>query len=811
MKPDIGLQLELEKKMVAYGITRYKNIVTKAVDKGRGADTLYAQKLLHEFVTPVSEAIKLYCEDVRPGFKAKSKKHLAVLSADTVAYLGLRAVFDYFTQEKSLASLSSHIGMLIEDEAKFSRFHVEHKDYYEAIIQDFKRKGTVNYRHMHRVLTMKAKQLEISWIDWTPEERASVGMAVINLIMSSTDLIEKKTLAVKRKGWSRQVSIAPTQSCLDWMRRFERYAELLTPDRAPCVIPPDPWISTDQGGYYSPQLRRRTTLVKTRSKAHTKYLEEHNMPVVLEAINALQAVPWSVNPEVYEVLKEVWDKSLAIGLPQAEPYLIPESPVPKDMGKESMTQQQLDALEEWKAEARFVHTMNKERVSKCFQVIRVLQTAREYMEYGKFWFVYQCDFRGRIYTTSSGFSPQGADFAKGILRFAEGKPLTESGAYWLKVHIANTFGQDKLAYSDRVQWVDSNEELILNCATDPISHRDIWGNADKPWQFLAACYEFKRLKEEGIGMLSYLPVALDGSCNGLQNFSAMLRDDVGGRATNLVSSDVPHDIYSEVSKVCTKLLKHTQGSISDLWKRYAASSGGVLPRSLSKRPVMTLPYGSTQQSCREYIYKWMVEEAPTDFPQDIRFKASVFLTPVLWEAIGQVVVAATEAMNWIQTCASHAAKNGEHLMWETPAGFPVIQDRKQVLSKKIETELAGRMQLRLSIQGDNLDVSKQRLGSSPNFIHSMDASHLMMTLVKATKQGCTAFACIHDDYGTYASDTEELHIAIREAFLEMYSNHHPLLDFKVAMEERTGLMLPPVPRKGTLNLAEVLESPYFFG
>jgi DNA-directed RNA polymerase len=36
--------------------------------------------------------------------------------------------------------------------------------------------------------------------------------------------------------------------------------------------------------------------------------------------------------------------------------------------------------------------------------------------------------------------------------------------------------------------------------------------------------------------VSHLPVAFDGSCNGLQNYSMMLRDEVGGAATNLVPS-----------------------------------------------------------------------------------------------------------------------------------------------------------------------------------------------------------------------------------------------------------------------------------
>jgi len=53
--------------------------------------------------------------------------------------------------------------------------------------------------------------------------------------------------------------------------------------------------------------------------------------------------------------------------------------------------------------------------------------------------------------------------------------------------------------------------------------------ADQPWLFLAACLEWKRYKEEGPGMISHLPISMDGSCNGYQHLSAMGLDPIGGR------------------------------------------------------------------------------------------------------------------------------------------------------------------------------------------------------------------------------------------------------------------------------------------
>jgi len=806
--PTIQEQIELEKRMVAYGVTRYRNSVSNAEEHGRAADTQYAQKLMQEFIEPVAKAIEEFTLEVRAGAKAKYRELLRMVEADTAAYLGLRALFNHFTKDEPLATLATHIGTMIEDEVKFRVFNKKHGDYYNAIIKDFKNRGTKNYRHMHRVLTYKANEYGLVWKSWSIPDKAAVGTKVIDCILQSTDLIEKKAVRKKKKL---HAVVVPTTMALDWVKKYIQYAEMLNPDRVPCIIPPDPWTSLDQGGYYTPQVRQRTQLVKTRSKEHIKMFTG-DISNITSAVNILQRVPWKINTQVLDTLKQVWSQALPIGLPQSEPYIIPACPISKDIKKQNMSPEQRERFDEWKTEARMIHTMEKERVSKGFQVVRVLRLANEFKKYDKFWYVYQTDFRGRIYATVSGLSPQGPDFAKALIHFGEGKPLGEVGAYWLKIHGANTYGKDKISYEERVAWIDKNEKVFVEIAKDPIRYKHIWAEADKPWQFLAFCFEYLRYNLEGDSMVSHLPIALDGSCNGLQNFSAMLKDEVGGAATNLVPSDKPSDIYTEVSKVCTLKLRNHSSDLAKLWLQFADSTKEKsLPRSIAKKPVMTLPYGSTQQSCRESIYKFIVDEAPSFFPKDKRFKLSVFLTPILWESISEVVVAASRAMEWIQASASIVSKANKPLIWWTPLGFPVYQDRKKVEVRQIHTELNGHFRLRLALDTHTIDAQKQRLGASPNFVHSMDACHLMMTLHRAFASGVRSFACIHDDYGTHACDTEKLHTSIREAFVNLYEDNNPLLDFKLINESTYNLELPDLPPVGDLNINEIKDSRYFFG
>ncbi len=57
---------------------------------------------------------------------------------------------------------------------------------------------------------------------------------------------------------------------------------------------------------------------------------------------------------------------------------------------------------------------------------------------------------------------------------------------------------------------------------------------------------------------------------------------------------------------------------------------------------MTLPYGSTQQSCREYLMDWL-EDKLGDGDRKRLWPIAVFATPIMWDAIAEVVVAAREA------------------------------------------------------------------------------------------------------------------------------------------------------------------------
>ena len=808
----IEAQLELERQMRERGADNHERAQRDAEKNGRGAETAYARRLMREFMLPLIENLTVFLKTPGPVKQGKIRPLLKQCPPEKAMYMAMQALFNHFTMEAPVAHLVTKIGRMVEDEIRFTRFQEMFKDYYEEIKKDFKRKGTKDYRYQHRVLTHKANEKADHWNEWSQSERAEIGTKLLDVILLNTDLIRK--VQFTNHGKTKTI-IAPTESAAKWIEEHNDATKFMFPDKMPCIIPPDDWTGINQGGYYTPEMRTSTPLIKTQCRRHKKFVEKADLSKTMESVNALQAVPWEVNHEVLDILKASWAKNLRIGMPASDPLVVPPSPV-ADKDSKNLTEAEQQAWTDWRHEAAEVHTQEKERVSKSYQVSRIIRLANEYLRYNSFYYVRYADFRGRLYTTTAGFSPQGPDLAKGILRFQRAKPLGDRGWYWLRVHGANRFGFDKATYDDRVRWVDEQRVQFVAAANDPLSHTDLWANADKPWQFLAFLFEYRdalALEALGIPISEYnsrLPIGLDGSCNGLQNFSAMLRDSKGGIATNLVPSPQPSDIYAEVARVCyAKLQALPPDPMRDKWLEFCTVHGkGSIPRSMAKRPVMTLPYGATRQSCTSYIFDSIIE-ADREFFEG-NFKAACWLTPHLWSSIGDVVVAARDAMAWLQKSATEISRTNTPIVWKAIDGFPIYQGTRVIESFKIETQLAGRFQLKIGSFTEDMDKNKQRLGVAPNFVHSCDAAHLRATVRAAVKAGITDLALIHDDYGTHACDTDKLHELIRAAFVAMYSLQDPLAAFQKA-NEKEGVTLPPLPAKGSLDLAGVMQSRYFFG
>lgn len=78
------------------------------------------------------------------------------------------------------------------------------------------------------------------------------------------------------------------------------------------------------------------------------------------------------------------------------------------------------------------------------------------------------DFRGRAYPVPPHLNHIGDDLSRGLLLFAEPRPLGERGLRWLKIHLANVFGNDKASFDEREQFIMDHLEDVYDSATKPL-------------------------------------------------------------------------------------------------------------------------------------------------------------------------------------------------------------------------------------------------------------------------------------------------------------------------------------------------------
>jgi DNA-directed RNA polymerase len=723
----------------------------------------------------------------------------------------LKVIFDALIQRYTVNNIAVQIGTRIEDQIRFTIFEDEHEAYYEGIIDDFKRKNTVEYRHMRNVMRHVAAQRD-GWVDWTQQERLSIGCKMIELCIQATGLVDTDTcMESKNKKVMRLIA---TPETMTWIEEHVAFAELLHPEVIPCIIKPNPWVALDDGGFFTPEIRRRAPFVKIKSVAHAIAIRDKDFSKPMAAATKLQETAWCVNKPVFQVLKDVWDKSLGIGMPSSAPFEKPPCPLPEGKSSKDLNEYEQLSFNTWKRQIARVYTAERERISKCISLARVMSLANKFSKYEEFYYVYNADFRGRLYATTPGFSPQGADFAKGVLQFRNGRAITEPGLYWLAVQLANTYGYDKDSFDGRVRWVAERRDIIYAVAANPLGseERAFWSDADKPYQCLAACIEYARV-DGNPAALSYLPISMDGSCNGIQNFSAMLRDGVGGGSTNLKRSAQPSDIYQDVADVCIRKLQGDTNEYAADWLEFGVT------RKLTKKPVMTLPYGSTLQACRESVEDYIFDNNSTGglymspWEGIEVFRAARYMSTIIWESISEVVVAARGAMQWLREMAQIVSKENLPIEWTTPLGFHVYQCTMKQHSIRVKTQLMGRVDLSLSSDTTDVDKLRQKNGIAPNFVHSMDATHLMMTVLNTP--AVQSWMMVHDSYGCPADQVELMRTSIRESFVELYTDNDVLRQFQFEIAEQLFSTdvndLPELPEYGDLNIDDVLESDYFFG
>lgn len=596
------------------------------------------------------------------------------------------------------------------------------------------------------------------------------------------------------KGHDGYEVISFTDEAVKEIQNRQDWQQYMYPVFRPMVSKPR---STAEGSYIDPRLALATNMVRTHNKEQKRLLEALKASQgvsFIKAVDSIQEVPLKINQWILPVIEEAYHRNLCIGS-------IPSSVLPDGKSHD-------------------IRRLRSQIKSQQAGFLTDMEEAKHFSSFDPIYLPATMDFRGRVYAKPH-LNHQRSDYVKSLWLFSEGKELTVDGVRYLKIHIANCGDFDKMSkasFKDRVKWVDDNFVRIYETVKAPME--DLWWtNADSPFCFLAACHELVNFVDVGASYVCHLPVAIDGSCSGLQHYSAMLRDPVGGKSVNLISSDKPEDVYKEVAGIVNELVMNDrEDPMAKEWLDHK------IDRKVTKRATMTLCYGSKQYGWREQLMEdfmakyssqvatGALEKHPFSDPK----KASGYMSKKLDIALRMTVKAAVDGMDWLQETAGLLAKENLPIKWITPMGFPVINGYYEPIEKRIDIKVNGKRFTNKLLIGytEDLKGSKQRTTIAPNFVHSFDACHLMMVALGAKEAGIDNFLLIHDSFGCLPSDMEEFSGIVKGKFVELYTNNDPFMTIynnaMMVLSDKGKKKLTLPPSKGTLDLKEVQQSHYAF-
>lgn len=861
----VDMQRFVEAQDLQAGASRYIVAQEKKAERQGDDHRDEVKKVIRGAIPILSAGLQdfLAKQETSKGRRSTATKALqAIGDMDKVAHIALSLAFSRAFKGQPSRVLAEKMGRQIEIELEAMALS-------EADPEAFKRiaalavKG-LTQEGMERIHDEAAVETGVR-LGWPGRDHALIGGALVNVLLIELEgLFEQRKVKIEGQYYTCVILTEEAAKELEGMQDEVAWAR---PFMRPMSTPPRPWERMDTGAYIDPRLAKHVPLVRTFNKHHKRLIREAikdgSMQPVLDALNGMQETRFAIDTRVLEVIEWVQEAKLRPGssFPLLNKPLSPPRIEPEVWAGLAPEAQQAKTRER-----KTVRNIRAASKNNSVGLAVDLQEARALAQRPAFYVPVSMDSRGRVYAVPH-FNPQRSDYIKGLFRFADGHPMGEHGGYWLSVHLANCGDFDKASkkpMDQRIRWVQDNEPAILAAAANPKATYDWWSEADSPFCFLQACFEYAEWHASGFSpdYLGHIAVALDGSCSGLQHYSALNRAEDEGYHVNLLPRDTVGDIYNVVRDHAAPGLE-LLAQAGDVTCGLIVAAG--FDRGTLKRNTMTYFYGSAQNGMAQqhmddlmrpladkvalgsisvHPYAQMVEKVDEETGEvternDGGFTCANQLAKSAYHAITSVAPKADLAAKWFQGIAGILANESLSTVWRTPMGMPVVQryseyhmkvvnmwlyDRKVKVPEAGSTDKVedGKVLTRITAKfrespKATIDKRKARSAIAPNVIHSLDAAHLQRAVVYALKEGIRHFLMIHDSFATHAGRTQEFARIIREAFRDQYEAYCPFealrqgaRDQGLSEEGWEKVEKLEVPQRGKLDLNAVLDALYAF-
>jgi len=547
----------------------------------------------------------------------------------------------------------------------------------------------------------------------------------------------------------------------------------------------------------------------------------------LDALHAIQETPWTINEDVMNFVD--WLK--AGGKHTAMGFAYSEEPMTR------LTQLEFANLS--KKERRDIYSEKRARESrrgKRSAIQSRIGVAQDLRNRGNFYQPQFFDFRGRVYPMNTEFNNQADHWAKGMMMFSNGMALGERGLYQLKLHVANTWGQDKLQLDDRVAYVNDRLATIANIKLSFAYASEECALADEPLAFYAAAIDLAAALEldDPKQHVSHTACAVDGTCNGLQILSLLGHDSIGADKTNCTSNPMRQDVYMEVADICMQLVtadlasartidstdaegeevKIAIADIAEIWDKHLACPSRR--RKAVKRAIMTTAYGVSEFSMGNNLLqdgivdKLVIPDSLSDGVAVNKLKsafASYFRDKIVIARAG-AISQAVQIMDYFTYTAKQLGDHGCDFTWTTPDGLKVTQSYRKTDKRVYRSADVGELVVKKITEDRN--VKKQGTGAAPQVVHSLDAAMLRTTCLEMVHRGYADLCMIHDSYGTHAGAIDVMHEVLRKVAVDMFAGNWLKDSFHAEQLQHDVELISP-PSQGTLDVAaEIPNATYFF-
>ena len=767
------LQRELDARSEA--IKRLRERTRNAEERCYASSTVYGSAFINKGLELITNEISSKLHRVSQGWvqeKAQAVIPLKDCDPSVLALITAKGVIDILgvrrIEHLTYQAATTHIGTLVYHQVMLDQFCGKHPDLFnKARLHIHDHKG-YSYKVQRYRAVMRSNDVEP--LRWPASIRHLVGGWLLNCLAESTGWVATRTVFRAPKDSPTYLTYQP--EFLKAKEALLAQAEAFAGCMWPMLCEPNDWSEEFKGGYLTNDLRKLTRLIRTRIPRRCLLLQDSKALVML---NLLQKVPYRINDRVLELANFCMEQRLTVGKFRAEE---PTPPPPKPEPWETASEEDKLSYRRMRTE---IEDQNSALAQKNYRTTEALYVANKYKK-DTFWIPWSFDFRGRVYPIPTSLSPQGTDFDKSLIYFEEEGPVNK---WWLAFHVATTYGLDKAPMNERIDWVNMNHDFLSLVANDPEGTISEWSSAEEPWCFIAAAIEYYQCVIKGTKKTSGLPCSVDATCSGLQHLSALALDRTAAEMVNVVPTDKPSDGYKIVAEKAKEILpEHLHDHIT---------------RKVTKRTVMTTPYGVTENSARDYIRQELkgIELEKGELQQIVK--------AIYRYGVRQVFDGPCRSMEFIQKVAGERIKSGATTIeWITPSGFPVVQEYRRNEAETVNTKLLGqrvRCELLKEWEERQIDLQKAKTAASPNLIHSLDATLLHLVFAEWDRP----FTVIHDCVLGRSCDMDSMGSAIRDKFVEIYSQ--PVLkdwSGQLGVDFDESVML------NTLDINDVQQSAYFF-